>query len=457
MKKLLLILFISLIFGQDVYEEIVNEKVSEEYCNNVIGNMTALINDSYIFLDYLKAPKKSSPNFYFTKMDLIEELNDINRTNRTFYDFYRDIQNVLAKTKDSHFLFYASNTPNNISLYENYFCIPFYYYVHEIFAEDNVTVNETYLSINPYNNDCQNKYSKETLNKINDLAGKKIISINKLNPFEYLEIIGKNGLMTYSHQSRFIDALQYIMQHPLSLYPHKKDELSISIQFEGEKELFETEYVLEKTNYFNKELKELKEQNKYFNNNFNVHNYEKIEVKYKMNKLKDEKDIWDLKNKDGDIKCRVDEDNKFNVLYQSSFRTTNFKEYEDIMYECFSKFYSNKYKIIIIESRNGGGYSELCLPFTHFLHPKISKPLKWSLKSTELNLKEFFVSDENLNPETCFPYTEKDDFLNGPQDTYDDEIDTVIHQRTKSFEFLNIFEKKNNGKKKKRIFKYKKY
>ena len=456
MKKYLLLLLLCLIFGKDVYEEIINEKVSEQYCNNVIGNMTALINDSYIFLDFLKAPKKSRPD-YFTKMNLIEELNDINRTNRTFYDFYGDIQNVLGKTEDSHFLFYATKTPNNISLYDNYFCIPFYYYVYEIFDEDNITVKETYLTINPYNNDCQHKYSKETLNKINELAGKKIISINNLNPFVYLEKIGKNGLMTYSHQSRFIDALEYIMKHPLSLYPHKKEDLSISIQFEGEDELFETEYVLENVNNLNDEFKGLylDEQKKYFKDNINIHKLEEIETQFTNKKgfvggLKDEKDIWDLKNKDGSIRCRVDEENQFNVLYQSSFLTDNFTEYEDVMCECFTKFYSNNFKIIIIESRNGGGYTELCFPFTYFLSPKITNPLKWSLKSTELILKNFFVSDENLNPETCFPYTEKDDFLNGYQDTYDDGIDKVIHKRTKSVEFLNIFEKKIMEKKRKK-------
>jgi len=57
MKTLLLLLIIGLIAGQDDYEEIMNEMVSEEYCNNVIGNMTALINDAYIYLDFLKAPK----------------------------------------------------------------------------------------------------------------------------------------------------------------------------------------------------------------------------------------------------------------------------------------------------------------------------------------------------------------------------------------------------------------
>jgi len=64
------------------------------------------------------------------------------------------------------------------------------------------------------------------------------------------------------------------------------------------------------------------------------------------------------------IKCRVDETNKFNILYLNSLAPKNFNDYEDIMYKYFSRFYSNDYKIIIIEDRNGGGYSELWIPFT---------------------------------------------------------------------------------------------
>ena len=74
------------------------------------------------------------------------------------------------------------------------------------------------------------------------------------------------------------------------------------------------------------------------------------------------------------------------------------------------------------------------------------------MKSTQLNLKNFFITDENLNPETCFPYTEKDNILDGPIDIYNDGIDEAIHKRTKDIEPFNIFEKKN-GTKKKRIFK----
>ena len=59
------------------------------------------------------------------------------------------------------------------------------------------------------------------------------------------------------------------------------------------------------------------------------------------------------------------------------------------------------------------------------------------------------MNDENLNPETCFPYTEKDEILDGPEDIYNDEKDEVTHKRTKNFDCYNIFEKKIMEKKRK--------
>ena len=192
MKLLLLALLISFISGNDAYDEIIKEKVSEEYCNYVIGNMTALIKEGYIYLDYLKAPKQPKPG-YFNKMDVIKELESIETSDRTFYDFYIDIQNVFRKTEDGHFAIFAQKTPKNIDLTDYYFCIPFQYYT-----------GETYLSIEPLRNYCQNQYSKEILNKIKELEGKKIISINNLDPFEYLEEIGNNGIAAHSPQCKFI-------------------------------------------------------------------------------------------------------------------------------------------------------------------------------------------------------------------------------------------------------------
>ena len=151
MKILLLAVLISFISGNDVYDELIKEKVSEEYCNYVIGNMTELIKEGYVYLDYLKAPKQPKPG-YFNKMDVIKELESIETSNRTFYDFYIGIQNVFKKAQDGHFVILASKTPNNTSLTNYYFCIPFYYYIEEVYNDDNKTINDTYLAIDPLPN-----------------------------------------------------------------------------------------------------------------------------------------------------------------------------------------------------------------------------------------------------------------------------------------------------------------
>ena len=56
-KVFLLILLIIPILSQydDKYEQILNETVSEEYCSNVISNITKLLEEGYIYLDFYKS------------------------------------------------------------------------------------------------------------------------------------------------------------------------------------------------------------------------------------------------------------------------------------------------------------------------------------------------------------------------------------------------------------------
>ena len=140
------------------------------------------------------------------------------------------------------------------------------------------------------------------------------------------------------------------------------------------------------------------------------------------------------------IKCKVDDENKYNVIYQNSFSPSleYFEEYEMVMEECLEKFYSNDYKIIIIEDRNGGGYVDLCEPFTEYLRPKINKGDFNAIKSSQMNL-DYITSSQVLNPETCLPYTDKDNILEGIEDKYSDE---VIHKKSKIFDSFDVYYKK---------------
>ena len=133
MNIILFILLVGLIKGQDVYEELINDKVTEDYCNQVIDNMISILNEGYVYLDFHKAPiQPEGYDDYFPKVDLIAELNAINKKDRLFYDFYRDIETILEKTRDGHFGIYPIKAPKNINVKESFFCIPYIYSVFEI-------------------------------------------------------------------------------------------------------------------------------------------------------------------------------------------------------------------------------------------------------------------------------------------------------------------------------------
>ena len=448
MQNILIILLLGIIAGQSPSNDLFNRTVSEEYCANVIGNMTALIKEGYVYLDFLKAPKQpAGKEDYIPKVDLIKELESINKTNRTFFDFYADIQNIIEKERDGHFSIY-SNEMNDIYYY--YYCLPFYVYVKEVFDE-NDKVNDTYLTIQANVEFCSNGYSEEILKRTKELVGKKILQINGMEPYEYLEEMGKKGNVVHSSQCRYILTCRKFNRLYLAIHPLKKEDLTTTIKFEGEEQEFTIDYQIKSLTFFSEEFKQfyIKERREYFKLNMPIPLFEEIELKFKIKKglidknlLKDGEDFWELTTSDGTLKCRVDNENHFNVFFQKTFSPYDFDEYEDIMYQCFSKFYSNNYKIIIIESLNGGGYTELCIPFTQYFHPKILKPSISALRVSDLIYENFFRNDENLNPETCFPYTEKDNILDGKNDIYNDGIDEVIHRRTKDIEAFNIYEKK---------------
>lgn len=457
MKALILVLLISLSFSQD---ELYNKEVSEEYLNNVIGNMTELIKEAYVYYDFYKAPKQPKPD-YIPKMDLVEELNKINRTNRKFFDFYAEVQDIISRTEDGHFSFISMNCPEvGLNFADYLYCIPFEYYVEGKYEGD--TLQETFLSIKSYESACRLFYDNDTLNKIEKFSHKKIKSINNMDPYKYLEKITYSTSVGHSPQHKFINALSSASDQILFLYPHKLKDLAISIQFEGEEETFETQYALLTRQYPSNEFREyyyeqLEKVSKY---NMPFPSFKEIERDYKAkmgfsNFLQDNNIKWDLEQSEGKIKCRVDTVNEVNVFYQNSFSPSPkyFSDYEGVMLKCFDNFYKNKYPIIIIESNNGGGMSELCLPFAEYTRPKISKPLITSMKSSKTTYNNFLKNDENLNPHTCHTYTEKDNILDGIIDTYADGETIVEHNRTKDIESLNIYEKKIMEKKRKEYLK----
>ena len=453
-ESIILSLFYTIIGqnSEELYNQLISEMVSEEYCQNVISNLTSLIDQGYIYSDFLKAPKQPEgyPN-YTTKVDLISELNNIEKINRTFYDFYRDIINIKNKAKDMHLDIYLLMSPNGFNLYFSRFCIPFDYSIVSI-KDVNLKVIGAYMTIET-KNFCKEGYSNETLDRIKELSKNKtkIKEINGMNPYEFFDKLSSKGIR--SIQGKYIQILKVISDLPVYSYPYKKEELNISIKFEGVEESLNLEY----------QFYQIKEDNSFTYNSLenlkkgNARNFGGVDLFHllekNLNKLKEknfennnENNLWNLTGSDGSIKCKIDELNQLNVLYQNSFYPLDSEDYENIMNECFSKFYSNNYSLVIIEDSNSGGLTELCFPFQQYIFPKLFKPQGWNMKQSELNKEIFFQKDEILNIDTCKTYTEKDNVFDGEKDIYDEGI---IHKKSKKILKSNIFEIKIMERKRK--------
>ena len=445
MSRFLLILLIYLVNTIDKYEELINEKVTEEYCNEVISNIIGIINEGYVYSDFLKAPQTSKyGGSYDKQVDLIKELNNINKKDRYFYDFYREIQEIMSNTQDGHFSITTERTPK-IDKFQNYYlCIPFFYEIKEVIENDEV--KDAYFTIklrNPGEYSCYNNYTQKDLDYFSSLEGMKISKINDLSPAEYIEQMALKYYAIHSPQARYVDMMDYIDFLGLQYYPFKKDELKVKIEFENSTDILETNYQFFELTFDTPEFEEFFEQEKrkYFLRKINLPRIEQIKLKYQKKKgliqNQDKKNkLWDLVNDEESIKCYVDEKNKINVLYQNSFIADDFYNYEEIMINCIYKFYDNDYKIVIIEDKNPGGYVDLCVPLTNYMRPRILRHPTMSRKSTNLNLEHFFMYNQHLNPDTCHPYTEKDNFLDGIKDVYSDE---VTHRRTKNYFQTDLF------------------
>ena len=467
--KIMVFLLIFLIIpflsqNDDRYEQLLNETVSEEYCSDVISNITKLLEEGYIYLDFFKSPikPKGDESYNISTLDLIKELEAIPKTDRKFYDFYRDVVKIIRKTGDNHLGFYTRYSPSrktNLGLY--YYTIPFMFKVIDK-KDDNGNVNDTYLTIakneveetfSQSNNETETPRYKNYLNK-------KIISINDTDPFKFIGNLFGDFSVGHNPQINYINTLESVGNIRIFQYPFLKEELSnITLKFENDENYTFSFYfkAIYEGNSFEKYY--IKILDKYIINNLPLPNIQTIYEEYKQKndpnykqKRKMETIKWDY-YKEGIIKCKIDEDNKKNVMYQSSFSPDNYYEYEEVMFKCLDAFYSNNYEIIIIESNNGGGLIKLCIPMTQYLRPKILGTVPTSLKNTDLNYEYFMTGDINLNPETCKPYDNREKFSRNTVDNYGNG---VTHNRTKEYDLYSIYSKKFMEEKRRKYIETKK-
>ena len=80
------------------------------------------------------------------------------------------------------------------------------------------------------------------------------------------------------------------------------------------------------------------------------------------------------------IKCKIDNNNKVNVIFQSTFLVSDLNRGLDFLDRCFNSFYQNSYPIVVIEAMNGGGYVDLADRLISYINLNKTIPLYLSVR-----------------------------------------------------------------------------
>ena len=266
---------------EDLYEDL-----SEEYITNLISNLTSIIN-GYVYLDYAQNPDYIE-NYTHRPVDLISELNSINKKDRKFYEFYQEIKQILGAVMDLHFHFRAFKTPTKNSIDKIQACIPFSFYVDKDINDN----NETKVYIKYFEN-CAVFFDEDVKNYIKKRSDEKIALkyINGSDPFDYIQNWGWKYFGVKNPHGEFSMKKNEIHSFALVEYPYTPQELNVTYEFEStnnETDYITLEYFIFVPNFQNvHKLYSYSNRNLLLNNfNFNEEEFDKF-YRNEINKSKD--------------------------------------------------------------------------------------------------------------------------------------------------------------------------
>ena len=424
------------------------ENIDKFYINNVISNLTKIL-DNYIYIDIIKNIPVSPITTGWQNVNLIEELNKLKSNSFTqFYEFYREIKRILAIPKDINLNILGDNTPNGIEFNYMTACLPFSFY-----SDEN---NNLYIK---YYSECAVYFSKKIRKYVKEKDEQKIPleTINGENALSYIKSWGKKFKDYKSKDGDFAYIKKTIHSFYINIYPYKPEELKMIFKFKNEETTLNLDYyifipniqntnnLLNKDN-FNKKNFDLYYKNelkKYENKIYKPNIFELIKKYQRIKGLSQEDQKlnhigWDYETQEEKgIKCKVDITNELNVLIQESFDLDYNKAF-DIIYKCTKKFHQNNYKIVVIQNFNGEGNEKLALILRQLLQVKIKNKSYLAYSLLEDFKKDFYDFPEKfLDVETCRPFNDLDDFLNGTKVNYSTQDEEIIHKKTKMIDILD--------------------
>ena len=366
-------------------------KEDETELKSIVNNISITFSEAYAYNEISKNPPQ--PYFdknYHNKVDIQNRLNQMNLTRISFYDFYRNLLQIISEFKDLHIDIYFNNNIIFHVLKNLYAICPIKFEI--------IKVNDEYQIVCKLNQ-YHHYYNDKLMDLIQDNYNKKIYieSINNLNPFDFIDNFCGNIGKTKNPHGSFSHKFNAHYGYNLAVFPLGKQDFELEILYSNGNKInlnyiFLSSFDLSKLTQFiykknfnvdNILFKEFMYKEKYTNSNHKLKlsklqkEYNKYQNVYEMkNNNQDKKDIkWDYQNNNdinNVLKCRTDEINKVNVYYIQSFISDNKKLYVESFLNCVSLFDKNKYPIIVILNKNDGGYPDLAKLMIELISPFVS-------------------------------------------------------------------------------------
>ena len=411
----------------EFFEIIKKTEISEEDSKKLISKLEQIL-ERYVYLDILKNPPQPSEN-YFNVVDIIKELNEVNTDKRPLYEFYRDVKIIIDKCQDLHLnLNVKKEFESNIYLEYSIFIFPVMFLI-----KNNQVISYPISILESY-------FDPNLIDKVYSVTGWPIISINDLDPIDYIQTFNGNFRKLKSPQAQFVFNQNSIFVLPVISFPFEINYLSnIKIVYSSGTTINVNYKVLCGNdnnillNYFDIPDKK--------NPNFSFQLLKpKINLfeSFNENSVNDLK--WNLSLENGKIKCRVDNVNKVNVIFQKTFDPSNLEEAMIFIDNCFSLFDNNAYPIVIIEEQNGGGYVSLADYLISYINLNKTSPIYSSFRYNE-NVKSIASSYVGQDIKTCkAKYADWFFDLQFIEDDYgiDQNGDKIKHKRTQIFDKSSV-------------------
>jgi len=319
---------IPVLFSYYVYDsydviEALNQPKLDEYFYKVIKRSFSLaLQDVYAYNEIAKNPPQ--PDFdqnYHQKVDVQQSIKEINHTDITLYQLYREVRKSIADLKDPSIPI-QFNYKHLKLLSDLYIACPIDFVIKktdkpELF----ITYNEQFTKI----------FEQNVADEIKENLDSPIVSINEKDPFDYIANFGGNIDSSKNPHGTLSRKFNTHNGQALSLYPLGKEDLNMIINFKNGKTLNITYAFVS-----NNEIQEL---------NLNDTIIKQVEgtVEEKKYNKEEVKEVgWDEGNDSDSFKCKVDNQNQVNIIYSKNLdANTDFNK-------CINLIDNNNYPIIFI-------------------------------------------------------------------------------------------------------------